>query len=213
MQTNTRGIYANNSTASKRWLHSNRGNKILKHKIVIILMSALLFTACNKAEVVPPSISKQKPKETVIWDSNSKSSISQQEYDNAILAYIKSKYPQKVKAYELKQKKNTLILGNLMWQDNSDTKRVQRTWNGAKEYCRNLSLLGFSDWRLGNKDELKSLYQYKSKLKYFIDGGYWSSSGYNDSADYAWGVGFYSGTVSSNNKSYMGFVRCVRDGQ
>ena len=189
----------------------------MKHKIILLLISALLFTACNKAEVTPEPIEKQK--ERVVWDSDSKASISQKEYDDAMLVYIKSKYPQKVKAYELQRKRkklikiNILLLSNLMWQDNRDTNSVEKNWQGAKNYCENLSLAGYSDWRLGSKDELKNLYQYKSKLKYFSASGYWSSSGYKDSADYAWGVGFYSGTVSSNNKSYMGFVRCVRDGQ
>ena len=207
-------------------------------------MLVLLFTACNKAEVVPPSkikvkkeaskiieikqpivkkkpkskkklkVEKQKPKTRVIWDSNSKPSISQQEYDNAMLAYVKSKYPQKVKAYELKLiKKNTLILGNLMWQDNSDTMRVQRTWQSAKEYCRNLSLLGFTDWRLGTKEELKDLYNNKSKLKYFNSDYFWSSTTDKDSKNYAWYVNFYYGYVRNYRKDYDFYVRCVRNGQ
>ena len=185
-------------------------------------MSALLFTACNKAEVVPPSISKQKPKETVIWDSNSKPSISQQEYDNVMLAYVKSKYPQKVKAYKKGErararkkliKDNTLMLDNLMWQDNSDTKRVQRTWNGAKAYCRNLSFLEFTDWRLGTQGELKNLYNNKSKLKYFSIGYYWSSTTYEGSKNRAWIVPFWGGVVDDDDKSNSYYVRCVRDGQ
>ena len=185
-------------------------------------MSALLFTACNKAEVVPPSISKQKPKEIVIWDSNSKSSISQQEYDNAMLAYVKSKYPRKVKAYykaKAKARKklirdNTLMLGNLMWQDNLDSKSfVVRNWWGAKDYCKNLALLGFSDWRLGTKVELKNLYNNKSKLKYFSPYYYWSSTTYDDYKYGAWVVFFGNGFVGYGVKGTNGYVRCVRDGQ
>ena len=205
-------------------------------------MSALLFTACNNREEnsslvktkkeAPQSIEvkknvqkrKQKPKETVIWDSNSKSSISQQEYNDAILAYVKSKYPRKVKAYKKRVrvrararkkliKDNTLILNNLMWQDNSDTMRVQRTWQGAKEYCRNLSLLGFTDWRLGTKEELKNLYNNKSKLKYFSSDYYWSSTTCEDYKDIAWVVYFNDGYVRYYNKDVNDYVRCVRDGQ
>ena len=143
-----------------------------------------------------------------------------------MLAYVKSKYPRKVKAYKKRVrararararkkliKDNTLMLDNLMWQDNSDTKRVHRTWNGAKEYCRNLFLLGFTNWRLGNKDELRSLYQYKSKLKYFIYNGYWSSNTYEGSKNSAWIVLFLGGGIHYNSKYYNYYVRCVRDGQ
>ncbi len=171
-------------------------------------MSALLFTACNKAEVVPPSISKQK--EIFVWNNNLKSSISQEEYDNAMLAYVKSKYPSKVKAYKKKLiKDNTLMLNNLIWQDNLEAKR-KRTWQDAKEYCRNLSLLGFTDWRLGNANELRNLYKNRSKLKYLSSSEYWSSG---QEGKYVWIEGFISGYVDGNDKDNRYPVRCVRDGQ
>ena len=185
-------------------------------------MSALLFTACTWAEVTPEPIEKQKPKETVVWDSNSKASISQQEYDNAVLAYVKSKYPRKVKAYNKAKAKarkklirdNTLMLDDLMWQDNLDAKSVVRSWQGAKDYCKNLSLAGYSDWRLGNKDEFTRLYKHKNKLKYFYYGYYWSSTSYEGNTYNAWGVFFYNGYVMSyGNKSSNAYVRCVRGGQ
>ena len=187
-------------------------------------MSALLFTACNKAEVTPEPIEKQKPKETVVWDSDSKASISQQEYDSAMLAYVKSKYPRKLKAYYKKAKAkaiarkklikdNTLMLGDLMWQDNLDAKSVERDWQGAKEYCKNLSLLGFSDWRLGNKEELTRLYNHKNKLKYLYSNGYWSSTSYEGLSGTAWLVYFSNGDVSYYYKSSNNYVRCVRGGQ
>ena len=183
-------------------------------------MSALLFTACNKAEVTPEPIEKQKPKERVVWDSDSKASISQKEYDAVMLAYVKSKYPRKLKAYKKRasaRKKlirdNTLMLGNLMWQDNSDTMRIQRTWQGAKDYCKNLSLFGFSDWRLGNKEELTRLYKHKNKLKYFYSGHYWSSTSYEGLSGTAWYVRFNYGERNSNYKSLSHYVRCVRGGQ
>ncbi len=214
----------------------------MKYKIVLLLIVSLLFTACNKVEVTPSplvkvekelpktieikkTVPKQKQKETFVWESNSKIFFSQKEYDDVILAYVKSKYPEELKAYKLQQKKeiekerkklarsNTFVLGSLMWQDNSDAKSVQRNWQGAIDYCKNLSLVGYSDWRLGNKDELKKLYKYKHKLKYFSSNYYWSSTTYEGYKDYAWIVYFYNGFVGRNYKSTNDYVRCVRDGQ
>ena len=213
----------------------------MKYKIVLLLIVSLLFTACNKVEVTPSplvkvekelpktieikkTVPKQKPKETFIWDSNSKLLLSQKEYDDAMLVYVKSKYPEKLKVYELQEKEkererkklvrsNTFVLGSLMWQDNSDAKSVKRNWQGAKDYCKNLSLFGYRNWRLGNKDELKRLYKYKQKLKYFSSGYYWSSTTYEGVKYGAWIVGFGNGGVDGGSKDYNFYVRCVRDGQ
>ena len=192
-------------------------------------MSALLFTACNKAEVVPASISKQK--EIFVWDNNLKPSISQQEYDNVMLSYVKSKYPQKVKAYKLEEerkktitnllqqtkykliKKNTLVFDGLMWQDNPDSMLIKKTFEYAKDYCKNLSLFGYSDWRLGNKDELNRLYNYSSSLKYFKFASYWSSTSVHNrfSQNYVWLIDFSNGMLYKGREDQKYYVRCVRN--
>ena len=196
----------------------------MKYKIVLPLIASLLFTTCNNVEGTP--LPNQKPKETFIWDSNSKLFLSQKEYDDVILPYVKSKYPQKVEAYRMQQQQqkkereklirsNTLVLGGLMWQDNSDTKRVKRNWQGAKDYCKNLFLLGYSDWRLGNENELSGLYKYESKLKHFSSDRYWSSTMVVSSTrsarivDFTYGYGY----VGISYWSSTHYVRCVRNVQ
>ncbi len=52
----------------------------------------------------------------------------------------------------------------MQWQDNSDTKKITKTWNGAKEYCSNLTLATKSDWRLPDKEELSYIYNYKDNF-------------------------------------------------
>ena len=96
-----------------------------KTAITTILL-ILLFTACGEPEVeqkpividIKPKVmlkpelmlieeeqleEQQKQKTTFIWDEHI-ASISQKEYDEAMLKYAEWKYPQRVKTYKIKQK-------------------------------------------------------------------------------------------------------------
>ncbi len=45
----------------------------------------------------------------------------------------------------------------LMWQDNIDSKELKLNWIEAQEYCKNLRLGGFSDWKIPDKDVLLAI--------------------------------------------------------
>ncbi len=104
---------------------------------------------------------------------------------------------------------------NLMWQDNSSAKSVKRDWSGAKRYCQNLSLGGYSDWRLPDYYELLSIVDYDrhhpaivSLFKNTNSGGYCSSSIYDGSSSYF--VFFDKGSASAEGKKLEAYIRCVR---
>ena len=121
----------------------------------------------------------------------------------------------------------------LMWQDEPITEAEKTAyenttnngkagnWNYAKAYCENLTLGGFSDWRLPNIYELTTLLDNtKSSEPYVIDAieniassYYWSSTTYASDSSGAWGVGFKYGNVVWLNKASSYYVRCVRAGQ
>jgi len=108
----------------------------------------------------------------------------------------------------------------LVWQDNEDAKTIQKTWSGAKEYCRNLKLDGHNDWRLPNYHELLSIVDYerynpaiKKDFKYVSSHYYWSSSQNVSDSSFAWGVDFGNGYTNDYGKSYEYSVRCVRGRQ
>lgn len=112
----------------------------------------------------------------------------------------------------------------LQWQDDySDNggNIKQATWTDAINYCENLTLGGYSDWRLPNFHELYYLAD-RSKVNPAIDSTfqsvvsniYWSSTAVVGNENNAWAVQFYYGTDGWGSKSNdLYFVRCVRAGQ
>ncbi|MDQ1340080.1 MAG: hypothetical protein QG567_1237, partial [Campylobacterota bacterium] len=81
----------------------------------------------------------------------------------------------------------------LMWQDNLEAKTVEKNWQGAIDYCSNLTLAGFDDWRLPDEDTFSSLYSKKDDLTNLSSVGYWSSSPNVSDADRAWLVTLFYG--------------------
>jgi ribosomal protein L40E len=100
---------------------------------------------------------------------------------------------------------------NLMWQDDIEAKEVTKDWRGAIDYCEDLSLAGFNDWRLPDQDSLEALYPKQQYLTNVVSAYYWSSSSSVSNSNYAWNVVFYNGGYNYNNKRHYFHVRCVRD--
>jgi hypothetical protein len=103
----------------------------------------------------------------------------------------------------------------LVWQREDDN--TLRTWNDASTYCSNLTLGGYSDWRLPMAKELQSIVHYDEfgpsiNATYFpgTEYYYWSSTVYAGNTDDAWDVDFGYGNVGSYDKSDSDYVRCVR---
>lgn len=98
-----------------------------------------------------------------------------------------------------------------------------RTWQQALDFANNLDLCGFSDWRLPNRKELRSLINYNLAnnapalntlgFNNAQAGLYWSSTSYANSADYAWTVDLGDGYVDAANKPDGAYVLSVRAGQ
>ncbi len=107
---------------------------------------------------------------------------------------------------------------SLQWQD--DAVGSQTTWQGAIDRCEALTLDGYSDWRLPNKNELISIVDLsrynpsiKSVFQNTISSHYWSSTTHADGSDNAWYVYFFNSNVEDGNKGYSFYVRCVRAGE
>ena len=105
----------------------------------------------------------------------------------------------------------------LMWQQETG---MSMDWITAIQYCEDLNLAGYSDWRLPDINELRSIVDrtviYPSIDKnYFhntINGFYWSSTTYADNINYAMYVNFANGGFNDYGKWNLWFVRAVRSG-
>ncbi len=107
-------------------------------------------------------------------------------------------------------------LSKLEWQD--DAVGSSTTWQAAIDRCEALELDGYSDWRLPNINELKSIVD-RSKVNPAIAVGfentssnyyYWSTTSYEKNKSYARAVFFNYGRVDSYAKGNNAYVRCVR---
>ena len=113
----------------------------------------------------------------------------------------------------------TDINTGLMWQRHDNN--TEKSWESAISYSENLTFSGYSDWRLPNQNELKSLINYSnygpSLTKYYfsdiMSDLYWSSTTNSNNPELALGVNFYDGNNFSSNKLSRHFVRTVRGGQ
>ena len=89
-----------------------------------------------------------------------------------------------------------------------------KTWSAALSYCEDLEYGGYSDWRLPNINELRTLIDYEksepaSSFPSNAQGQFWSSTSHamTNSAHYVY---FYNGVSASGGKTYTHSVRCVR---
>lgn len=101
--------------------------------------------------------------------------------------------------------------------DSCDGTAVISTWQSALAKA-NDNVLVVSDWRLPNKNELKSLVEgacynpaiNESLFPNTVSASYWSASPYAGNDSYAWIVYFSNGSDSADLKNVSSYVRLVR---
>ena len=106
---------------------------------------------------------------------------------------------------------------HLQWQDNAISEKMN--WLSAIEACEELTLGGYSDWRLPNINELKSIRdtsKYNPAIKNIFQntasGAYWTSTTLAGYANNAWNIYFHQGGFeNTRHKNELNYVRCVRD--
>jgi len=113
----------------------------------------------------------------------------------------------------------------LIWEDNGGYKSKNLYWSQAIDYCNNLTLGSYDDWRLPNINELRSIVDYDTKrsvkansifksFNYDSSLRCWSSTSENSA--FAWIIMFGSGTQTFEHgfkTFFQNQARCVRSGK
>ena len=190
---------------------------ILNEEKIISKESNSINSSVNTKIVTKDDIAKPLKQEPVVTESKPKVIVP-------VEPTIKENI-QKEKTISKKESNQSIFSDSatgLVWQDNSEAKTNKKDWNGAKSYCENLTLGGYSDWRLPNIFELTTLLDNtKSEKPYVVDGikniasyDYWSSTTDSANIDIAWFVGFnYGGNSWHYKTDDNSYVRCVRAGE
>jgi hypothetical protein len=102
-----------------------------------------------------------------------------------------------------------------MWQKQNDV--TAKTFDDATTYCEELTLAGFSDWRLPRPEELESIrgavYFPTINTDFFpptAPSNYWRQPTNAHSTHSAWYVGLFSYCRGNFHEGQDGLVRCVR---
>ena len=114
-------------------------------------------------------------------------------------------------------------LTGLMWTKDANLPGTYKTWQQAIDYANGLSLCGYTDYRLPNREELHSLTDFSRDGPALPSGhpflnvqssNYWSSTSPARNTNNAWIVGMWIGYVYAYDKSDGGiYVWPVRSGQ
>jgi len=103
---------------------------------------------------------------------------------------------------------------NTMWQNPSSENSMD--WEKAKSYCNNLSIGGFTDWRLPDKYELSNIGKNRSRDCHWPEkfkgkcGWYWSSTKSTALNNGALAFSFDRVNVEDTDTASLLNVRCVR---
>jgi murein DD-endopeptidase MepM/ murein hydrolase activator NlpD len=119
-------------------------------------------------------------------------------------------------------------LTGLIWTKNANPAGTYMNWQQALDYVKTVNTGGYTDWRLPNKKEMRSLIDYSqfipplpqgNPFTNVVSGGYyWSSTTLANDPCFAWVVDMQYGAVSVDNgygfaKWYDCFAWPVRGGQ
>lgn len=106
---------------------------------------------------------------------------------------------------------------SLLWQDAQANTKLSIMYKEAQDYCENLVVGEYSDFRLPTLYELQTIIDYRNYKPAMIKGfnysaneTYWTSTPFADDKDFYWTISFKKGTRDVKANYYDRYVRCVQ---
>lgn len=106
---------------------------------------------------------------------------------------------------------------SLLWQDNKSVKKDTFTFEQAKNFCANLKIGTYTEFRVPNIRELHTLVDYKNHnpailngFKYVASEDFWSATPYAYREGTFWTIDFKKGTSGPTSERYSKNLRCVQ---
>jgi len=159
-------------------------------------------------------VQKEKEQKEQISQSQPKS------HENKVIIEKETKLKVSKKSKKMKRNAEFVITPTKeIWQDNEGVKTTSLSWAKATEFCENLTIESYNDWRLPSKEELGSIVDKNNKptinkaFQNIKAAHYWSKSVYKNSKYYVWIVDFNTGVSGGYSKEKIALVRCIRDGK
>lgn len=106
----------------------------------------------------------------------------------------------------------------LLWQDNDDSKSKKVNFEEAEEFCKNVKIGSYEDFRLPTLSELHSLVDYNKYKPAIMDGFkgvsnevYLTQTLFTNDSGSVWAINFKNGKTDIIAKNYTRRVRCVKN--
>jgi hypothetical protein len=105
----------------------------------------------------------------------------------------------------------------LLWQDNKQVSKKLFTYEQAEQFCANLVIGEYSDFRVPSIYELQSIVDYRfhnpallKGFKHSASNDYWSATPYAYRKGDYWTIDFKKGTTEPTGERYSKNLRCVQ---
>lgn len=106
---------------------------------------------------------------------------------------------------------------SLIWQDHQDNEELSITYPQSQEYCSNLVIGKYSDFRIPSLVELQSIVDYKRHnpaikkgFDYVSNEYYWTTTPFADDNKIVWLIHFKKGERTVKDMHYDRHIRCVQ---
>jgi len=186
-----------------------------------VITGTAITAGSYEVEITATDTSGQSISDTFTWSISLSNTILSTGQTTQYEVYDDAYYGRGLeRSYTRDATKNTVkdLATGLIWQDDNNDTSIKKNHADAIMYCMNLTLGGFSTWRLPSIEELVYLTD-KGRINSSIDPifqniishYYWSSSTFVSNINDAWVVNFHDGSDINYDKSSNLYVRCVRE--